>query len=540
MKEKTKKKASKWCLILLLSILLESVGVKNAFAISPSDINNNNVFLEQARGSVNCTTVAASMMLRRRAILNGDENWERITPGAVESVGWLNGFGMKNDFSYGEYNINSSSLPADKTGFLIELLKSHPEGVVIYSKTKWHAVLITDYTDGQFYCGDPAADWRYKGRIPLSLSSMETVDVCYKYWYISTPYQKYTEGWIKNEGIWKYQFADGSFATGWKEVSGKWYYLDGNGIVQTGWQNLNGKYYYLYDSGEMATGWLELDEGYYYLGSDGVMYTDRWVTEDGIRYRLGADGRMLRNICSKIDGVEYDFDHSGAAEKKTQPAPLPESMPETTSAPTQESAESKNQVMEYSYQTRTKKEETKTSEDPNLSGWECVGSQAGTGSWSSWSGWSEESRESSSDTQVETRTVSTGETVQIYLGRYYSAQKNKFSPSKLDSTYAFEGGWFEEDSVTFVGQAYAGGRSDCYTVTGYHYYFFEIGSHGGETRTVSTGTKTEYRYRQKSVKTIYQYRRTVYTSWSEWSTWSETPVEENEYTKVRTRSRTVS
>lgn len=537
MKESTKKKASKWCLILLASILLESVGVKDAFAISPSDINNSNVFLEQAWGSVNCTTVAASMMLRRRAILNGDEKWESITPGVVESVGWLDGTGMKNEFSYGEYKINSGLLSGDKTEFLIELLKRNPEGVVIYSKTKWHAVLITDYTDGQFYCGDPATNWPYKGRIPISLSSMITVNECYKYWYISTPYQKqYTEGWIQNDGIWKYQLADGSFATGWKEVGGKWYYLDRDGIMMTGWENLDGKYYYLRDSGEMATGWLELEDDLYYLGPDGVMYASRWIKENGKRYYAGADGRLLRNVCSRIDGIEYDFDDAGAASvKKTDPVPT---QPETTSG-NKETTSSNRSETEYSYRTRTKNEETKTSEDSNLSGWEFIGTQKGNGTWGSWSNWSEEYRESSDNVEVETRTVSTGENTQIYLGRYYSESKNNFSPNKLDNTYAFEGGWFDKDTVTFVGQAYAGGRTDCYTVPGYHYYFFEIGSHGGETRTLSTGSRTEYRYRQKTSKTLYQYHRFVYSSWSEWSNWSETPVYKDELTDVRTRVKPV-
>ncbi|MDR2023838.1 MAG: CHAP domain-containing protein [Hungatella sp.] len=323
-------------------------------------------------------------------------------------------------------------------------------------------------------------------------------------------------GWVKNESdhFWRYWKTDGSQATGWQQI--------------------DGKYYFFHTSGEMAVGWLELDDGYYYLGSNGTMYAGRWITEDGNRYYAGTDGRLLRNVCSRIDGVEYDFDDDGVASvKKADPIPT---QPETKPAKEETTSGSRSEI-EYSYRTRTKKEETKTSEDPDLSGWECVGVQEGSGTWGSWSGWSDEYRESSGNVQVETRTVSTGETTQIYLGRYYSASKNKFSPSKLDSTYTFEGGWFEEDTVTFVGQAYVGGRSDCYTVPGYHYYFFEIGSHGGETRTVSAGTKTEYRYRQKSAKTIYQYQRTVYTSWFGWSAWSENPVEENECTEVKTRNR---
>ena len=39
---------------------------------------------------------------------------------------------------------------------LISLLEQHPEGIVLYDRTQPHAVLLTDYTNGIFYCSDPA------------------------------------------------------------------------------------------------------------------------------------------------------------------------------------------------------------------------------------------------------------------------------------------------------------------------------------------------------------------------------------------------
>lgn len=45
---------------------------------------------------------------------------------------------------------------AGKTQVLIELLAQHPEGIVLYDRRQPHAVLLTDYTDGVFYCSDPA------------------------------------------------------------------------------------------------------------------------------------------------------------------------------------------------------------------------------------------------------------------------------------------------------------------------------------------------------------------------------------------------
>lgn len=54
---------------------------------------------------------------------------------------------------------------------LISLLEQHPEGIVLYDRTQPHAVLLTDYTNGIFYCSDPAGNIGY-GRIPITSSSV--------------------------------------------------------------------------------------------------------------------------------------------------------------------------------------------------------------------------------------------------------------------------------------------------------------------------------------------------------------------------------
>ena len=48
-----------------------------------------------------------------------------------------------------------------------KLLAEHPEGIVLYDRSRPHAVLLTDYTDGVFYCSDPAGNIS-SGRIPLT------------------------------------------------------------------------------------------------------------------------------------------------------------------------------------------------------------------------------------------------------------------------------------------------------------------------------------------------------------------------------------
>ena len=78
-----------------------------------------------------------------------------------------------------------ATLPSDtqeKTQLLIQLLAQHPEGIVLYDRTQPHAVLLTDYTNGVFYCSDPAGNIS-SGRIPLTSSSVSIARAsCY--WYV--------------------------------------------------------------------------------------------------------------------------------------------------------------------------------------------------------------------------------------------------------------------------------------------------------------------------------------------------------------------
>ena len=71
-----------------------------------------------------------------------------------------------------------------KKQVLIQLLAEHPEGIVLYDRSRPHAVLLTDYTDGVFYCSDPAGSVSL-GRVPISAASISIAGAsCY--WYITS------------------------------------------------------------------------------------------------------------------------------------------------------------------------------------------------------------------------------------------------------------------------------------------------------------------------------------------------------------------
>ena len=153
-------------------------------AWAAADLNvDAGFYLKQSRSGT-CTLTAAAMMLRRRAYLDGRSDWVDVTENSVRSAAWSNG--LAHSFTYKSMKVLYATLPSDdtvKTQTLINLLAAHPEGIVLYDRTEPHAVLLTDYTNGTFYCSDPAGNIS-AGRVPISEASVSLADSsCY--WYIA-------------------------------------------------------------------------------------------------------------------------------------------------------------------------------------------------------------------------------------------------------------------------------------------------------------------------------------------------------------------
>ena len=140
-------------------------------------------YLKQSRGGT-CTLTAAAMMLRRRAYIDGRTDWVDVTENSVRPAAWAGG--LSHNFTYKAMKVGYAALPADytaKTETLIGLLAAHPEGIVLYDRRQPHAILLTDYTNGVFYCADPAGNIA-AGRVPISSASVSVAGAsCY--WYIA-------------------------------------------------------------------------------------------------------------------------------------------------------------------------------------------------------------------------------------------------------------------------------------------------------------------------------------------------------------------
>ena len=150
---------------LLATMALMAVLLPGALAV---DLNVDvGFYFKQSRGGT-CTLASAAMMLRRRAYLDGMDSWVDVTENGIKSTAWSGG--LSHSFTYNDMHVGYATLPsgkAAKTGALVSILAEHPEGIVLYDRTRPHAVLLTDYTDGVFYCSDPS-NGVASGRVPLS------------------------------------------------------------------------------------------------------------------------------------------------------------------------------------------------------------------------------------------------------------------------------------------------------------------------------------------------------------------------------------
>lgn len=170
----------------LLSFVLTLVFILTCLpAALAVDLNvDAGFYFKQSRGGT-CTLASAAMMLRRRAYFDGLTDWSAVTENSVRSTAWSNG--LAHSFTYKEMQVGYATLPSrkqEKIQTLITLLSQHPEGIVLYDRNQPHAVLLTDYTNGVFYCSDPAGNIS-SGRIPLTSSSV-SVNGSSCYWYVTS------------------------------------------------------------------------------------------------------------------------------------------------------------------------------------------------------------------------------------------------------------------------------------------------------------------------------------------------------------------
>ena len=166
---------------LLMTICMVFTLVPAAYA---EDIRDKSDFYAKQQTSSSCTLASAAMMMRRRAYLDGLDEWSSISESSLRRVAWSY-VGLSHDFSMKGITVmhdafNNSSSVEDQ---IISMLKTHPEGIVVYNRHVPHAILVTDYTGGTLYCSDPSSA-APSGRVPVSQASISISNANF-YWYVS-------------------------------------------------------------------------------------------------------------------------------------------------------------------------------------------------------------------------------------------------------------------------------------------------------------------------------------------------------------------
>lgn len=173
-------------LALLLALCMMLAAVPAAFA---EDLRTLDIFYAKQLTGNTCTLASAAMMMRRRAYLDGLENWDSITETSLRRVAWSY-IGLSHDFSMLGIEVQHAYFDSNRSveDQLVDLLADHPEGIVVYNRHYPHAILVTDYTGGTFYCADPA-NGTPAGRIPLSQASIP-VSTAVSYWFVASDINK--------------------------------------------------------------------------------------------------------------------------------------------------------------------------------------------------------------------------------------------------------------------------------------------------------------------------------------------------------------
>ncbi len=183
----------------------------NTYTVSFDEINNPAISLPMPKGETECTIYSAAILARRVYCALG-ESWNVSYPTLKKYLDTGDG-GLKYNSTINisgktTLTINRGVLTGNaeqKKQKLIEALKAHPEGIIGYDSASdhrdsiMHAQVITDYTNGQFYCEDPSGHLNTisggsNGREPISKCTVQKFEKFDRYYYCDASGKKIVIG----------------------------------------------------------------------------------------------------------------------------------------------------------------------------------------------------------------------------------------------------------------------------------------------------------------------------------------------------------
>lgn len=171
-----------------LALALFSV-VPEARAATLAETLADEVFVNEPGSTGRCTIYAATNMLRRAALLNGDQDWESITTSSIPSSR-----GLPFGFSVGtqgaayavEHGYVTGSTEEERSAELRALIDENPAGIVLYTSTgRPHAVTLLGYDEG-------TSSFTAHDSLTGATSSLDEcvsvrVSNADAYWYVASP-----------------------------------------------------------------------------------------------------------------------------------------------------------------------------------------------------------------------------------------------------------------------------------------------------------------------------------------------------------------
>lgn len=185
-------------IILTLALFITLMPVYTSAAGYLPSLEEKSMYYTPDYRSGDCILSSTKSMMRRAAIARNSYSWDKITNTSLRGSATTKGL-LKNNFNYTcdgiKYTVQVHALTGNsekKIKDITSLLKSHPEGVVVWGKgaatTGTHGILVTDSIDGKLYCVDSTHNIRKtnRGIEPWENTTMKSISYCTYVWFISS------------------------------------------------------------------------------------------------------------------------------------------------------------------------------------------------------------------------------------------------------------------------------------------------------------------------------------------------------------------
>ena len=185
-------------IILTLALFITLMPVYTSAAGYLPSLEEKSMYYTPDYRSGDCILSSTKSMMRRAAIARNSYSWDKITNTSLRGSATTRGL-LRNNFNYTcdgiKYTVQVHSLTGNsekKIKDITSLLKSHPEGIVVWGKgaatTGTHGILVTDSIDGKLYGVDSTHNTRKMnvGIEPWENTTMKSINYCTNVWFISS------------------------------------------------------------------------------------------------------------------------------------------------------------------------------------------------------------------------------------------------------------------------------------------------------------------------------------------------------------------